>query len=442
MGKEEKKNKQKKITFSRVDIILASVVALVAATLFSLTILIKNTVKLPIKINDVSELDLIRKDLSGKYTISRDLDFSKYVDEDGNKKGWIPIGTEKEPFTGTIDFNYFNLQNLTFSADYIKDQEEDDSIDRILIGFLGYSEGTLIHTNFYGPKFLNIPEIADCKKTIVFGTACAVNKGYVSSCSVTLLGDSGHFTANNLIFGCLVGENKKQLLNDYCANTITIHCSGTCMVGGVAGISYSETVNSYLVRRGYTTIYCENETELYAGGIVGSDFGGNYSNIYHGPANLNQMESFTIDLYNENDTRCSIGGLIGYSKGKNESLVENGYCYNRLYFEGSACSSAVGGIIGTNNGTKTVIKACVADSVYTIENFANFTCGTVVGINENVIQSQNTFYIDNTSIKESFNKSYGSRTTFNSLSLKQLNWPTDVSRGCWSKTERFFLLTL
>ena len=428
-------------SIEKVDLLITIAITIVSLCLFSSVLVAKGNASLPITISSANGLDAIRNNLSGRYVVSKDIDMSKYVDEYGNKKGWVPIGTKDNPFTGTIDFNYHSLCNLSFSSGYIDDQFKKENVNELAIGFLGYSNGILIHANFYEPIFPKITSLSSVDKEVIYGTACAINYGYVTSCSVLAKGNSGVFEADNLVFGTLVGVNEKQLLNNSCLNTINIRCGKTGVIGGVVGKTKKGSINSYLVRRGYTTIYCDSDVVVSAGGVSGQDEGGNFDNVYHGPARTNQRENFAIKSQTGGNGKIVAGGLIGSINGTGSTSINNGYCYSVISMGFADGFLFAGGLVGSNYSSLS-LSSCVSQTYYNSSNSEFSGFGVVIGHNTGQVNSNVVYYIPNSSITDDCNIEFGNIIEFESLTLQMLGWPNDVSRGRWSKTESIFLLSL
>ena len=76
----------------------------------------------PYVITSPNELDEIRNNLSGYYILGNDIDLSSISE-------WTPIGTEEEPFKGTLDGQGYSINNLTITS---------DNLD--VVGLFGYCD--------------------------------------------------------------------------------------------------------------------------------------------------------------------------------------------------------------------------------------------------------------------------------------------------------------
>ncbi|MGM0607901.1 MAG: InlB B-repeat-containing protein [Candidatus Muiribacteriota bacterium] len=71
----------------------------------------------PYLISNANELNNIRYFLKSNFKQIADIDLSGY-DHDNDGKGWLPIGTDEEPFTGCFDGDQFKISNLTINRKY------------------------------------------------------------------------------------------------------------------------------------------------------------------------------------------------------------------------------------------------------------------------------------------------------------------------------------
>lgn len=421
--------------------LVSFIIAALSLTFFGAVVLMGRNINLTTRIRSANDLDLIRENLGGNFLITNDISMSSYIDENGNQKLWEPIGTEKKPFTGRIDFNNKQILDLAFSDEYIIKQIEKDDNHDVLIGFLGYSEGTIIHAKFYCPVLPTISNLVNNPKKIVYGTACAKNYGYVTSCAVTLLGKSGSFKGTNFTFGTLVGENHNQLLNDYCVNTININCGGRSLIGGIVGETFPDSKNNYLVRMGYTTINVVSGSCVIVGGIAGLVNGGNFENVFHGGTKW-QRDSLAIRSKDDNDFYAEVGGLIGSLRGEGKVDLKNGYCCNRIIIKNSDSTPFVGGLIGYSSIKSLKVQSCVADSSIDCNKPNANRCGTFVGFNDRSFVSENSYYLWDIKDNVNYNVLLANKSAFEELTLEHLKWPTSTTNGYWKKENNVFQLVL
>lgn len=73
------------------------------------------TLTSPYLITSANMLNEIHNDLTAHYKLACNIDLSKWIELNLGKNGWIPIGNEASPFTGSLDGNGFCINNLKCS---------------------------------------------------------------------------------------------------------------------------------------------------------------------------------------------------------------------------------------------------------------------------------------------------------------------------------------
>jgi len=198
------------------------------------------------------DLDAVRDNLAGNYTLMNDLNsttpgYEELASPTANGgKGWQPIGfynpqapTTYTDFTGTLDGQGHEIHDL-----FINRPDED------FVGLFGYvDEGG--HIEDIG--------VVDAYVIGQDGTSglVGVNWGTVSNSY-----SSGNVTGRGFVGG-LVGSNAgfSTVTNSYSTSNVT----GTELVGGLVGLSEGNVSNSYST--GSVT------GNLYVGGLVGANDG-------------------------------------------------------------------------------------------------------------------------------------------------------------------------
>ena len=177
-----------------------------------------------------------QKDLSINCTLAADITLTGE---------WTPIGTEKQPYTGTFDGNDKTITGLTINqsgTEYVG-----------LICHLG-SGGTV--------KNLTLENV-DITNQMCIGSVVGWNDGTVAACTVSgnVMGSMG--SGDNV--GGVVGLN-------YYGSTL-IACYATCSVnsngfgiGGVAGRNYGTMTACYHATGSVL------DSEVYIGGVVGRNY--------------------------------------------------------------------------------------------------------------------------------------------------------------------------
>ena len=299
------------------------------AVLLSVTSLIAGTIGCDpapdyLEIRNWHELYAIRDDLGGHYLLMNDLDsttagYGELAGSTANQgKGWRPIGTSGDSFTGTFDGQGYGISDIFINR-----------ADESAVGLFGaVGVGGVIQN----VRVLNSNVAGDW----AVGGLVGENWGDVSnSYSVgTVIGTD--------CVGGLVGGNAGGVSDSYSAAVVT----GDWDVGGLVGCSDSRgsVTNSYSI--GDVT------GEWAVGGLLGGNLGGVVAKSY-------SSASVTGDDY--------VGGLVG----DNQGSVSNSYSAS-----GVTGGWYVGGLVGDNDSTGIVSNSYAIGSV-TGDSFA----GGLVGSN-------------------------------------------------------------
>ena len=285
------------------------------------------------------QLKLIENDLNGSYIIGADFEIND----------WTPIGTEENPFNGTLDG-----QNHTIT------------LASGLGGLFGY----------LGPnaQIINLNVIAEnVTSGTNVGIIASVNYGLINNCNV-----SGNITISgqeDKNIGAIVGINGSsgQITNCTAGNTgasaslVNIQVSNfeshTYSVGGIAGRNEGTISNVTNYNNSQISANNPNGT-LYAGGIVGQNLSsGNVNNV------TNEGE-ISISTENSASTAGGIAGYNGYRAVINLAKVQNSNISGYL----------VGGLVGENAGEDTNGFVSVRQSqVFDSTNLSGNRAGGLVG---------------------------------------------------------------
>ena len=286
----------------------------------------------PWKIATAEQLDRIRDDLTGHYTLIGDIDLSGY-------ENWMPIGTFQPrsdapedaevphpdyAFTGTFDGAGHTISNLTISCEA-----------PMGAGLFGCASGTESNaasighftlkdvnvSGFYlvggavGLQFMNCPVSdihleGDNKLTGMQGIGGIVGTGFdlISDCSATadviVSGDDG--ACAGLIAG---GTTMSSIKNcQVTGGSITAEGNAAWGFGALCGAPWGAAEITDCKVSG-TVITVNGENNRLVGGLVG--FGGTYAP--EAPAQITgcTVEDVTITV---SETTDSVGGLIGAGK--------------------------------------------------------------------------------------------------------------------------------
>ena len=287
----------------------------------------------PSEIRDWHDLNAVRDNLRGNHILMNDLDstaagYTELASPTANEgKGWQPIGTQDDLFTGTFDGQGYEIRDLFINRP-----------DELYVGLFGVvGEGGVVQ---------NICVVnADVTGYGIVGGLVGNNEGTVSnSYSTGSVTGSEDYSA----IGGLVGANLGTVGNSYSTGSVT----GEEWVGGLVGANLIGTVSN-----SYST---GNVTgELGVGGLVGVS-SGTVSNSY-------STGSVTGDV--------NVGGLVG----ENTATVSNSYSTGSV-----TGSSSVGGLVGGNPGT-------VGDSFWDTETSGQATSDGGTGKTTAEMQSIATF---------------------------------------------------
>ena len=280
-----------------------------------------------IKIYDWTDLDDIRNNLEAKYVLMNNLDsttagYDELASPTANQgKGWEPIGTVEEPFTGLFNGKWHEIHDMFINRHAEK-----------YVGLFGRIES--------GALVKNIGVVnADVTGSSHVGGLVGFNEYgiVVNNCHATgsLIGSS--------YVGGLVGWNRGTISNSYYTGSVT----GNVSVGGLVG-SGGDVSNSY-------STGSVNGDE-YVGGLVG------YNYAYYSSTTVSNSYSTASVSGNS-----SVGGLVGF----------NYYAVSNSYSTGSVTGvHKVGGLVGHNNG------GTVSDSYSTGNVHGPADVGGLVGFND------------------------------------------------------------
>ncbi len=243
------------------------------------------------------DLDAVRNNLGGNYTLMNDLDsttagYTELASPTANGgKGWQPIGTQNNTFTGTFDGQEYEIRDL-FS----------NRPDENYVGLFG-----IVNTGG-GIEDIGVVNVTVTGNSSVGGLV-GVNVGTVSNSY-----SSSNVNGGSAEVGGLVGLNGGTVSNSHSSGSVT----GQGHVGGLVGGNGATVSNSYSTG---------NVTGYYGvGGLVGAS-SGTVNNSY---------STGNVTGYQW------VGGLVGGNAG----TVSNSYS------TGSATgNSSVGGLVGDNSGT-------------------------------------------------------------------------------------------
>jgi hypothetical protein len=285
------------------------------------------------EIRDWYDLHAVRDNLSGHHILMNDLDattdgYEELASPTANEgKGWQPIGTQDDLFTGTFDGQGYEIRDLFSSRP-----------DEMYVGLFGaVGEGGIVQ---------NIGVVnADMTGYGAVGGLAGDNEGTVinsySTGNVTGSEDSAGI-------GGLVGANLGTVSDSYSTGSVT----GDTWVGGLVGWNEASPVSN-----SYSTGSVNGV--LGVGGLVGAS-SGIVRNSY-------STGSVTGDV--------NVGGLVG----ENTATVRNSYSTGSV-----SGNDDFGGLVGDN-------RATVSDSFWDTETSGQTTSDGGTGKTTEEMQDIATF---------------------------------------------------
>jgi hypothetical protein len=253
------------------------------------------------------DLNAIRDNLSVRYILMNDLGpatagYVELASETANQgKGWQPIGTADDQFTGSFDGQAYEIRDLFVNRP-----------DQSYVGLFGEvgKEGATRNIGV-----VNVTVVGD---TYVGGLVGHIEGSMSNSCS------SGNVTGEENV-GSLVGHNRGTVSNSSSSGSVT----GDSRVGGLVGWNQASLSNSYSI--------CSVTGNSSVGGLVGDN--------WHYDASVSKSYS-TGDVTG----RRRVGGLVGLN---DYGSVTHSYSTSRVNGD-----SDFGGLVGYNKGT---VSSCLWD---------------------------------------------------------------------------------
>jgi hypothetical protein len=233
----------------------------------------------PIEIRDWYDLHAIRNNLGGSYILMNDLDstaagYMELASETANGgRGWEPIGTSEDQFTGTFDGQGYEIRDL-----FINRPDQD------YVGLFTHISWTRHIENVGVVENVGLvnADVTGCSQV---GSLVGHNEGLVNNSY-----SSGSVTGDSRVGG-LVGWNQATLIDSYSTSRVT----GDSCVGGLTGDNW---YYRGIVSNSYSTGRVTGNSRV--GGLVGVNY---YGNVTH---------SYSIGSVTGSS---QVGGLVGYNKG-------------------------------------------------------------------------------------------------------------------------------
>jgi hypothetical protein len=266
--------------------------------------------EMALEIWDWDDLDDIRGNLGGSYILMDDLDsttpsYEELASSRANEgKGWQPIGTYDDQFTGTFDGQEYEIRDL-----FINRADESE------VGLFG-DVGSGVVKNI---GVVNVTVTGDSSVGGLVGSSTGTVSNSYSIDSV----------AGGEYVGGLVGYSTGNVSDSYSVASVT----GSESVGGLVGANTGTVSNSYSTAN--VTGTGEQES-LCLGGLVGINTG-----------NISSSHSSGHVTGTGRQQSLSIGGLVGLNTG----TVANSHSSANVTGTGEQQSLYIGGLVGINTGT-------------------------------------------------------------------------------------------
>ena len=300
------------------------------------------TVDDPFEVSTLDQINEMRNYLNSHFILMNNIDASATSGSNGGA-GFVPIGNEVDPFTGSFDGNEFSIEGLMISRP-----------GEWNVGMFGQIQGGLIRNL----TLENVDITGDQRVGAVVG----LNEGLILNVTVsgTVSGDSR--------VGGVTGRNDERIEDSESSADVT---GSSVDVGGIAGLN-----TNYVLRSKSTGIISGGLGRT--GGLIGTNTGiveqssatGNVSNgnLIGGLVGLNRddgeiRESFSTGNVTGNEY---VGGFAGRNH-DGAPLIENSYALGSVTGD-----SAVGGFIGANSGGGVITKSYSTGSVSGMEDEGGF----------------------------------------------------------------------
>ena len=220
-------------------------------------------------ISTAQELSDIRNNLSGNYILSDNIDLASFG-------SWSPIGTEEEPFTGTLDGNGYVISNITIEysiptnigffghvknstiknlgiekADYnVNIGDYDERIFSNVGGFAGVIESSTVDCCYFtGSINHTVGNYVFCRTA---GIACSAPNSTITNCYVNANIYGKAPACNTMVAGCVSWLDNTTIDKCYVAGSVVAENNGYAYAGGFNASSNSSSIWGIIISYGGT----------------------------------------------------------------------------------------------------------------------------------------------------------------------------------------------
>jgi streptogramin lyase len=329
-----------------------------------------------VSITTCAELQAMNEDLSEFYALANDIDCTGF-DPEENGKGFIPVGTNGDPFIGGFFGNGYTISNLTINRPdeyYIGlfgaiDVEDGTTFSDLTItgSVEGYGYTGAFAGEIYGDVIL---DSINSSVEIISNDGDGYVGGLVgySSDELNIIDSSvsADITTEYAYYGLggLVGyaSSGGSIENSYYEGTITVNSPDYGVdygVGGLLGYNNDEMdiINSHATGAINITANYVNQG---VGGLAGYyAYGGDITDSY---ADMD----ISITINDANYVTYGVGGLIGYGYDNDEINITNSH-YNgdiSVMADVGYVEYGIGGLIGYNDAPTNITLSSATGSIY------------------------------------------------------------------------------
>lgn len=281
----------------------------------------------------IAQMGHIRHHLDGHFALIDDIDASEATDWPViGGLGFPPIGSIDNPFTGSFNGRGNTIHNLQVIFP-----------DNEYVGLFGYvgQDARVENVNIDGANVKG-------KKYV------GILAGFARDAEIDMVTTSGSVESEQGFVGGVVGVNQDRgsVKRSSSSSEVTSPMTGGAdRVGGLVGWNVGDIVNGEAT--GVTVV-----GETFVGGLVGH--------------NVGTVRDSSADNNSETEGIQHVGGLAGLNVGSISSTTSSGNVTGQ---------NMVGGLVGTNDTTGTIMRSSVGLVTKTILSRKGFA-GGLVGLNE------------------------------------------------------------